>query len=171
MEGAGSRLGRSSSRYGTTTVFSGPVRRWEKRWVQVASSSLTYSQSNANNGSRLLLRRWTPITQSNSCDRENTSGDAEERPRRKFRYTPVALLEERKERAKTVDDATNSETSQPTKVSTLISNSLYDKPDMNVVLVEETQASNKDRLSLHDTTMSQLDLGLCLKRDEDGIGT
>uniref|UniRef100_A0A803M1P3 Uncharacterized protein n=1 Tax=Chenopodium quinoa TaxID=63459 RepID=A0A803M1P3_CHEQI len=30
MEGVGARLGRSSSRYGTTTVFNGPVRKWKK---------------------------------------------------------------------------------------------------------------------------------------------
>ncbi|KAH9617406.1 hypothetical protein KSS87_006580 [Heliosperma pusillum] len=35
MEGVGARLGRSSSRYGTTTVFTGPVRKWHKNWVAV----------------------------------------------------------------------------------------------------------------------------------------
>ncbi|KAG5246662.1 myb protein [Salix suchowensis] len=90
MEGVGARLGRSSTRYGPTTVFSGPVRKWKKRWVHVnplsnhnsfhshhhnattnaaaaASSSATNhsSSSNGNNGSHLLLYKWTPLSQSN----------------------------------------------------------------------------------------------------------
>lgn len=91
MEGVGSRLGRASSRYGQAPVFSGPVRKWKKQWVQVSSppssSSSSYSRSNNNKNSNnnspsLLLCRWTPIP----------SGDVkpEETPRRKFRYTPVS---------------------------------------------------------------------------------
>ncbi|CAK7351581.1 unnamed protein product [Dovyalis caffra] len=45
MEGVGARLGRSSTRYGPATVFSGPVRKWKKRWVHVPPSS---SSSNHN---------------------------------------------------------------------------------------------------------------------------
>ncbi|KAJ6999331.1 hypothetical protein D5086_007714 [Populus alba] len=89
MEGVGARLGRSSTRYGPATVFSGPVRKWKKRWVHVnpssnhnsfhshhhnattnaaaASSSAANhsSSSNGNNGSHLLLYKWTPLSQSN----------------------------------------------------------------------------------------------------------
>ncbi|XP_009361052.2 uncharacterized protein LOC103951417 [Pyrus x bretschneideri] len=102
MEGLGSRLGRASSRYGqTTTVFNGPVRRWKKRWVHVSSSSpsLTYqnphSQSNNNgNSSRLVLCRWTPISPANSPAERAAAPD--EPPHRKFRYTPVSVVEEQK---------------------------------------------------------------------------
>ncbi|KAI5590346.1 hypothetical protein POPTR_004G001500v4 [Populus trichocarpa] len=89
MEGVGARLGRSSTRYGPATVFSGPVRKWKKRWVHVnpssnhnsfhshhhnattnaaaASSSAANhsSSSNGNNGSHLLLYKWTALSQSN----------------------------------------------------------------------------------------------------------
>ena len=88
MEGVGARLGRSSTRYGPATVFSGPVRKWKKRWVHVTppSSSSNHnnthshhhnaisngtaaannsSSSNGNNGSHLLLYKWTPLSQSN----------------------------------------------------------------------------------------------------------
>lgn len=80
MEGVGARLGRSSTRYGPATVFTGPVRKWKKKWVHVAPSSNTNNASstthhshqinghngtsNGNNGSHLLLYKWTPITQS-----------------------------------------------------------------------------------------------------------
>ncbi|KAB5533794.1 hypothetical protein DKX38_016880 [Salix brachista] len=88
MEGVGARLGRSSTRYGPATVFSGPVRKWKKRWVHVTppSSSSNHinthshhhnatsngtaaannsNSSNGNNGSHLLLYKWTPLSQSN----------------------------------------------------------------------------------------------------------
>ena len=99
MEGVGPRLGRASSRYGPSTGFSGPVRKWKKQWVHVSPSSSsnfsyrnnTYSSrsrshNNGNNkASALLLCRWTPISPSASADRNST----EEPPTRKFRYTPV----------------------------------------------------------------------------------
>ncbi|KAF7815889.1 uncharacterized protein G2W53_029858 [Senna tora] len=101
MEAVGSRLGRASSRYGTPTVFSGPVRRWKKKWVHVSPSSLSsnhnshHSHTNTNTnaaGSRLLLCRWTPITPSPTTASATATADADnssdEPPRRKFRYTP-----------------------------------------------------------------------------------
>jgi hypothetical protein len=103
MEGVGSRLGRASSRYGpAATVFTGPVRKWKKKWVHVSQSTLTYqnsqSQSNGHNstttnngGSRLLLCRWTPLSSSPAATAVADSGSAEEPPRRKFRYTPVSI--------------------------------------------------------------------------------
>ncbi|XP_065878488.1 uncharacterized protein [Euphorbia lathyris] len=97
MEGVGARLGRSSTRYGPATVFSGPVRKWKKRWVHVSPSSnsaanlshhhhqnhhhhhhihsnnnsINAATSNGNNGSHLLLYKWTPLTQSNKENGEN----------------------------------------------------------------------------------------------------
>ncbi|CAI0467676.1 unnamed protein product [Linum tenue] len=97
MEGVGARLGRSSTRYGPTTVFTGPVRRWKKRWVHVLPSSNNnsahhnggqfHSNLNSNgtaatapgaaNGnhssSHVLLYKWTPLTQSNNSNTTTTS--------------------------------------------------------------------------------------------------
>ncbi|KAL0916080.1 hypothetical protein M5K25_013562 [Dendrobium thyrsiflorum] len=105
MEGVGARLGRSSARYAPTTVFSGPVRRWKKKWVPLSNPN--NSNSNNNNHSHLLLFKWTPInTLSNgtaaatppASSKDATSADAtppsasEEAPRRKFRYIPDVLV-------------------------------------------------------------------------------
>jgi len=113
MEGVGARLGRSSTRYGPATVFTGPVRKWKKKWVHVSPSSSSSSNSNnnnanqnhangsnGNNGSHLLLFKWTPITQSQNNANGNGNGSvkdaavepAEEPPRRKFKYVPVILI-------------------------------------------------------------------------------
>ncbi|KAK9151503.1 hypothetical protein Syun_009812 [Stephania yunnanensis] len=115
MEGVGARLGRSSTRYGPTTVFTGPVRKWKKKWIHVvaangggASANHHASQINGNNGSssHLVLYKWTPISQTQnnnngdngSINRSSLSkedevvGAAEEPPKKKFRYVP----EERK---------------------------------------------------------------------------
>ncbi|XP_030928677.1 uncharacterized protein LOC115954855 [Quercus lobata] len=166
MEGVGSRLGRASSRYGTATaVFTGPVRKWKKKWVHVSQSTLTYqnnsnshsysqSQSttttinnNNNGGSRLILCRWTPLSPTPAAaaaaaTADSGSGSADEPPRRKFRYTPIAVLEEQKRAVvkKAEDEAITSETNQSMR------------PNSDEVLKEETQ----------DSHISHLDLGLCL---------
>ncbi|KAF9672145.1 hypothetical protein SADUNF_Sadunf11G0010200 [Salix dunnii] len=98
MEGVGARLGRSSTRYGPATVFSGPVRKWKKRWVHVTppSSSSNHinnhshhhngtsngtaaannsNSSNGNNGSHLLLYKWTPLSQSNGSSSPATNNN------------------------------------------------------------------------------------------------
>ncbi|CAN0847295.1 hypothetical protein LINGRAHAP2_LOCUS4904 [Linum grandiflorum] len=94
MEGVGARLGRSSTRYGPTTVFTGPVRRWKKRWVHVAPSPNGGANSNHGGGrfrangnadevasttsstgnqssSHLFLYKWTPLTQSNNSNKDD----------------------------------------------------------------------------------------------------
>ncbi|RVW45876.1 hypothetical protein CK203_101136 [Vitis vinifera] len=104
MEGVGARLGRSSTRYGPATVFTGPVRKWKKKWVHVSPSSAsnhhsqTNGNNNGNNGSHLLLYKWTPISQSSNngtnADKSSAKDSAaataapEEPPRRKFKYIP-----------------------------------------------------------------------------------
>ncbi|KAF2530928.1 hypothetical protein F2Q70_00032891 [Brassica cretica] len=53
MEGVGGRLGRSSTRYGgPATVFTGPVRKWKKKWVHVSPSTkkLNHSSSSSLGG-------------------------------------------------------------------------------------------------------------------------
>lgn len=124
MEGVGARLGRSSTRYGPAAVFTGPVRKWKKKWVHVSpsnnggsssnNSNSNHSQnhlssngtSNGNNGSHLVLFKWTPISQSqnnnngnntnnnsndgnNSSSKDDAAAAPEEPPRRKFKYIPV----------------------------------------------------------------------------------
>ncbi|KAF5185772.1 golgin family A protein [Thalictrum thalictroides] len=105
MEGVGARLGRSSTRYGPTTVFTGPVRKWKKNWVHVSSSSSqnhhnsNNSNGNNNGGSHLLLFKWSPISNSNNNGNANGGGGDKnlskdgnsslEPPRKKFKYIPV----------------------------------------------------------------------------------
>lgn len=101
MEGIGSRLGRVSSRYGggsatSTPVFNGPVRKWKRQWVLCQSDTVTGGKSNHHhhqNPPPLLLCRWTPLPSTNS-DESSTNP-----PKRKFRYTPVIALEEKKKEA------------------------------------------------------------------------
>lgn len=127
MEGVGStRVGRASARYGSTAVFNGPVRKWKKKWVHVSpSSTIKHSQSHGNNNgdgsapSSILLCRWTPLSFADSGFPGSTvDGEVGEQqpPKRKFRYTPVAVLEEERKRAaskqvedeaKTVEKETN----------------------------------------------------------------
>ncbi|XP_071730243.1 uncharacterized protein [Rutidosis leptorrhynchoides] len=122
MEGIGSRTGRPSSRYGSTPVFTGPVRRWQKQWVHVSSSSssVTYNHHNSNSNnnndvSAVRIRRWTPIP----ADKPAGDSDSvpEERPRRKLRYAPIVVLEAKKKEAEK-DDVNDvkesSKISQPT---------------------------------------------------------
>ncbi|MBA0839997.1 hypothetical protein Goarm_005677 [Gossypium armourianum] len=116
MEGVGARLGRSSTRYGPVTVFTGPVRKWKKKWVNVSPSntgggggnnnnnsqnhhSNSNGTSNGNNGPHLVLFKWTPIAQSqnnnnytNNSPKEDTVAAPEEPPRRKFKYIPDLIL-------------------------------------------------------------------------------
>ncbi|KAE8125474.1 hypothetical protein FH972_020278 [Carpinus fangiana] len=152
MEGVGSRLGRASSRYGpAAAVFSGPVRKWKKRWVHVSQSyHSSHPQSNGGNSSRLVLCRWTPISSSSSTVADSGSAaSAEEPPRRKFRYTPIAVLEEQSKAGikKSEDEANMSQTNQSMK------------PKIDEVLKKGTQDSNA----------SYLDLGLCLKGHNDNL--
>ncbi|XP_028768734.1 uncharacterized protein LOC114726316 isoform X2 [Neltuma alba] len=149
MEAVGSRLGRASSRYGTPTVFTGPVRKWKKKWVHVSppSSSSVSSHnshhSNSANGSdsRLLLCRWTPITASSASPADNSSANAsDEPPRRKFRYTPIAVLEEQKRVAVgKAENGPTTETGQSTARPTTMTQETRGKLNMNETSEEETQ--------------------------------
>nr|XP_016463095.1 PREDICTED: uncharacterized protein LOC107786148 isoform X2 [Nicotiana tabacum] len=104
MEGVGARLGRSSTRYGgPITVFTGPVRRWKKKWIHVTPPTSGNNHQRANgrvngsNDSHLLLFKWTPITASqnnngtaggNGEKNDSPNDDAvavEELPKRKFK--------------------------------------------------------------------------------------
>ncbi|KAF5461143.1 hypothetical protein F2P56_020962 [Juglans regia] len=161
MEGVGSRLGRASSRYGpSATVFSGPVRKWKKKWVHVSQSRFNYhsSHSQSNGSSRLLLCRWTPISPS-TVSETTSAGSADEPPRRKFRYTPIAVLEEQKKAyIKHAEDEGN-------KIQT----DHYLKLNIDEVPKKETQESDNNILGLQDSNISHLDLGLCLKGHNSNV--
>ncbi|KAK7303368.1 hypothetical protein RJT34_14272 [Clitoria ternatea] len=188
MEGVGARLGRSSTRYGPATVFTGPVRKWKKKWVHVSPSSASNTNhthnhnhnhaSNGNNGSHLLLYKWTPITQSHNANGNNAK-DAppeplEEPPRRKFKYIPVAVLEEQKNEAaendgvEKVDNESklidaDSSAAEPTRKN----ETLDEKPDINDVPMEESQSEDKNQGVRQDLNESTLDLSLGLTSHDD----
>ncbi|XP_062088242.1 uncharacterized protein LOC133794830 [Humulus lupulus] len=193
MEGVGARLGRSSTRYGPVTVFTGPVRRWKKKWVHVAPStsnssgaaSATTSSSsnhahngatNGSNGSHLLLYKWTPITQSQNAainGDTNTNGNAnadrvsgkdetaaaqlDEPPRRKFKYIPIALLEDTAEDEVAVKVTGEAEAIE---IDSSKDGNLDEKPDINDVPMEENQDTNQ--VVRQDLNESTLDLSLGL---------
>ncbi|KAL4367958.1 hypothetical protein GQ457_05G034140 [Hibiscus cannabinus] len=191
MEGVGARFGRSSTRYGPVTVFTGPVRRWKKKWVHVSPPNAgrnttttttpnnnhhsSNGTSNGNNGTHLVLFKWTPISQSQNNNANNSPGDdavatPEEPPRRKFKYIPIAVLEEQEqekeaaenEAAENVDDeAKPSETDDPSVAEPTSRNGIFDeKPDINDVPMEENEEDNK--IVGQDLNESTLDLSLGL---------
>lgn len=84
MEGVGARFGRSSTRYGgPATVFTGPVRKWKKKWSPVTNNK--HPQNTNGTTSCLLLYKWTPYDV-NVSDSKKTKAEL---PRRRFKYIPV----------------------------------------------------------------------------------
>ncbi|XP_074577450.1 uncharacterized protein LOC141833847 [Curcuma longa] len=162
MEGVGARLGRSSTRYGPATVFSGPVRKWKKRWITLATpNNSSAAKANGNVArSRLLLYKWTPV----SSKPADGAAQPEEHPPRKFRYVPISVLEEQKQ-----EDAEKlHETYKPSDVdpsSQINQNVSSDmKPDVNDILMGESMvASDMDQNSADDNNLANLDLNLGLK--------
>lgn len=191
MEGVGARLGRSSTRYGPATVFSGPVRKWKKRWVHVAPSNnnshqnhhhhnhhhsgVNGSTANGNNGSHLVLYKWTPLTQRDGSGNSNgekssekeTTTTPEEPPRRKFKYIPIAVLEEQKkasenEAVENPDNEAKPTDTDPNMVEPTPKTDGFDeKPDINDVPMEENQ--DNGQIIRQDLNESTLDLSLGLK--------
>ncbi|MFQ6621445.1 hypothetical protein Gotur_001619 [Gossypium turneri] len=161
MEGVGStRLGRASARYGgSTAVFNGPVRKWKKKWVHVSpSSTAKLSQSNGNGSaaSSILLCRWTPLSFADSGSSAVDGEDEEQPPKRKYRYTPVAVLEEERRRAaaaKQVENEAKTDENKTKRSPDWLSSKTDNELNMNNILKKETQ----------DSSMGNLDLGLCLK--------
>ncbi|XP_058788124.1 uncharacterized protein LOC131662372 [Vicia villosa] len=152
METVGStRMGRASSRYGAPAVFSGPVRKWEKKWVHVSPSSFNNNNNNknSNGSSRLLLRRWTPVANRSSA--EDARDVSDEPPRRKFRYTPIAVLEEQQKKGavEKVENEPIIESDQLTASQTIVNREVHRKLNMNEIS-EDSKDSN----------MSKVDLGL-----------
>ncbi|XP_068668858.1 uncharacterized protein [Aristolochia californica] len=169
MEGVGARLGRSSTRYGPATVFSGPVRKWKKKWVHVTSSSSNSAPSsnhnNGNNESHLRLYKWAPLSQSNGGSNNNNGKDEslavpEEPVKRKFRFVPISVIEEQmKEEAEDVEDESKPNAENMISDSSPTVNER--KPHVNDVEMEENQEQgHTGRQDLNETS---LDLSLGLK--------
>ncbi|CAA6670145.1 unnamed protein product [Spirodela intermedia] len=173
MEGVGARLGRSSTRYGPAAVFSGPVRKWKKRWVQVANpnggaaSHAGNGSGGGNSSSHLVLYKWTPTSSQSNASVAAAGGLAvagkvsatEESPRRKFRYVPVSVIEEQKQE----DSAKTDEETKPRDGESFPrqakSVSSEEKPDVNdVPKEEETQGAGPER----EAGDAHLDLSLGL---------
>ncbi|XP_007020703.2 PREDICTED: uncharacterized protein LOC18593424 [Theobroma cacao] len=179
MDGVGStRLGRASARYGSTAVFNGPVRKWKKKWVHVSpSSAVKHSQSNGNNSNgnssssagagagatSIVLCRWTPLSSTDFGSSVTASAvdgeDEEQPPKRKFRYTPVAVLEEERKRAaaKQVEDEAKTDENETNQSPDWLSSKTNHELNMNKDLKKGSQ----------DSSMGNLDLGLCLKGHDD----
>ncbi|GAB2224712.1 hypothetical protein Droror1_Dr00005480 [Drosera rotundifolia] len=188
MEGVGARLGRSSNRYGPTTVFTGPVRKWKKKWVNVAphSSSTTTTTSNntshhhnhvqsvVNGSVQLLLFKWSPISNGGGGEESNGRNEEEEsdgvregkRRRRKYKYIPVAALDEHKRQTEEVTDDDDDDTTHGPYSK---KGSLGEKPDINDVPMEESQKSRRNgkASARQDLNVSTLDLSLGLSSHED----
>lgn len=207
MEGVGARLGRSSTRYGPATVFSGPVRKWKKRWIHVSpsnngssnnnhahqnlnssSSNGNASSTNGNNGSHLLLYKWTPLSQRDNGGNNNghsiNGGEKDsvkhnmtpdEPPRRKFKYIPIAVLEEQKraaenEAAENADNDAKPTDTDPSAAEPDPRNDGFDgKPDINDVPMEENQ--DDEQIVRQDLNESTLDLRLGLKAHDGDSDT
>ncbi|CAN4126941.1 unnamed protein product [Withania somnifera] len=180
MEGLGTRFGRSSTRYGPTTVFTGPVRRWKKKWVHISSGknnhqSTTTDNGGANgsvngkvNGSHLVFLRWTPITASQNKDSDSKSSDKddavpiEEPQKRKFKYIPIALLDDQKNESSDQDEAESKpmEADANTEEPTSQADDCDEKPDINDVPMEENKDPEDKPPERQDLNESTLDLSL-----------
>lgn len=187
MEGVGARLGRSSTRYGPATVFTGPVRKWKKKWIHVtppntatatASASTNNHQSSVNsngnsssngsndNGSYLKLYKWTPISQNqNSVADINGNGDVKD-------DGAAAEVDEEPPRRKikyipiALLEEQKKESPLPEEpidesVETepnLKADDANGKPDINDVPMEENQVSEETNIGRQDLNESTLDL-------------
>ncbi|KAJ6795752.1 Uncharacterized protein M6B38_224300 [Iris pallida] len=178
MEGVGARLGRSSTRYGgPATVFSGPVRKWKKKWVPLTPTTTTATTTTATNNhhhsnnsspSNLVLYKWTPISKENTTTTDSPA-DAEPQ-RKKFRYVPIAVIEEQKQEvgAKS-DDENKLEDGDPAPQPSQTSGS-EGKPDENKVK-QENQILDKDGAPTAEANETSLDLNLGFKAHDGYSGT
>ncbi|CAG7884066.1 unnamed protein product [Brassica rapa] len=194
MEGVGGRLGRSSTRYGgPATVFTGPVRKWKKKWVHVSPStkklnhsSSSSAASDAANGSHLLFFKWAPLSQTGNGNEDGKSESlspsedtvavtvAEDPPRRRFKYVPIALLEEQKNEVTEIEEDDKVEEEEQKKEIEQDASAapepsekkaqVEEKPDMNDVPMEDYQEEGKTvRQDLNESTK---DSGLNLNAND-----
>ncbi|EFH42341.1 hypothetical protein ARALYDRAFT_331859 [Arabidopsis lyrata subsp. lyrata] len=163
MEGVGSRLSRTSSRYSgpsATAVFSGRVRKWKKKWVRVSTSSVGVfrasksngrNNNNSNSPHHLLLHKWTPLTTATvTASDANGSGETEEPPKRRFRYAPIAMLEHREKvvsKDSEIEETEEFDTESPLPKAVEL--------DMNITDSDQTK----------EAKTGNLNLGLCLNSE------
>uniref|UniRef100_A0A1J3FCI7 Uncharacterized protein n=1 Tax=Noccaea caerulescens TaxID=107243 RepID=A0A1J3FCI7_NOCCA len=168
MEGVGSRLSRTSSRYSgpaATAVFSGRVRKWKKKWIRVSTSSVGVFRASKSNGRNnnsgnsphhLLLHKWTPLPSATATASDaNGSGDTEEPPKRRFRYAPVAMLEYR-EKVATKESEIEALAEETDDFDTESPLPRAVELDMNVTDTDQTMKAK---------TTGLLNLGLCLNSE------
>ncbi|XP_022886467.1 uncharacterized protein LOC111402411 [Olea europaea var. sylvestris] len=182
MDGVGARLGRSSARYAPATIFTGPVRKWKKKWIHVAPSNSNQTEANGkvngvNVSSRLLLYKWTPITPSQNKENNGNDGNpdirdddvtVEEPPKRKFKYIPIAVLEEQaNESSDQLEDEANPIANDSNTVEATSKTDRHDeKPDINDVPMDDTQAPEENHVESRDLNVTPLDLSLGLKASD-----
>ncbi|XP_052179089.1 uncharacterized protein LOC127792585 [Diospyros lotus] len=184
MEGAGSRLGRVSSRYGgSAATFSGPVRKWKKQWIQLPSSSLvSYNHHNSTHTSRSSTAYASNLSGNGKLNSTNNSSSSSpssapllcrwapaadsEPPRRKFRYTPIAILEEQKKEAGKVDEKAKT---GMFKVATTATESeadlAFEKTNAEIAFMEEILEDAKEDevgVAWKESKMSYLNVDCCL---------
>ncbi|KAL0834606.1 hypothetical protein Bca101_086495 [Brassica carinata] len=186
MEGVGARLGRSSTRYGgPATVFTGPVRKWKKKWVHVFPSSKKHTSSvvnggSASDGSHLLFFKWAPLSQGGSGNEDGksesnspseeplTEAEAEEEPpRRRFKYVPIAVLEEQKKEATETEEDDKVEEDEASAVEPS-EKKIEEKPDMNDVPMEDNQ-QEEEKIVRQDLNESTTDSGLNLNANDADV--
>ncbi|CAN8301844.1 unnamed protein product [Cochlearia groenlandica] len=167
MEGVGSRLSRTSSRYSgpaATAVFNGRVRKWKKKWIRVstspvgvfrASKSNAHNINNNNSPHHLLLRKWTPLTSANTAATA-VSDATEEPPKRRFRYAPIAMLEHR-DRLVSKDSEIEDLEEEDDELDneSLLPNKNIVELDMNITDIDQTK----------ETKAGHLKLGFCLNSE------
>lgn len=181
MEGVGARFGRSSTRYGatTSTVFTGPVRKWRKKWIHVApnannntstpSSNHSHKHKHQRDGtngssSHLLFYKWAPVKNGDG-DVDSKDDVVEEPPKRKFRYVPVAILEEEQQNEaeeEAEDEVKPNHSKLDATEPTTINGVLDEKPDINDVPMEE---ENQDAAEARSTRQT-VNLGFNLNSNE-----
>ncbi|CAM8880095.1 hypothetical protein QQ045_019408 [Rhodiola kirilowii] len=160
MEGMGSssRLGgRSSSRYGSApAVFSGPVRKWKKEWVHVASRPPPPHPKARKDNCSLLLCKWTRT-------------DSTQLPRRRFRYAPVADVQKSKTESK--EKKNKAETREVLRSNTeqaSMADDVYGKLEMFDASVRDTQPTLSSIFGEDDEDARDLDPG-CIPGNADAV--
>ncbi|CAI9264134.1 unnamed protein product [Lactuca saligna] len=187
MEGVGARLGRSSTRYGPTTVFTGPVRKWKKKWVNVtlpnapaatasgnsqhhhhqttiSSNGNSSSNSSNDNGAHILLYKWTPIKQSQNPAADNDSNvdakddaAAEDVDEEPPRRKIKYIPIALLEEQKKESPEEHIDESVETEPN-LKDDDVNEKPDINDMPTEENQETEATNIERQDLNESTLDL-------------
>ncbi|KAK3032448.1 hypothetical protein RJ639_037261 [Escallonia herrerae] len=166
MEGVGSRPSRTSARYGQAPVLkTGLVRKWKKQWVTSQSNNGNSNSNGNSSASTLVLCRWTPIS-ANSGD---NSGKPEERPRRKFRYTPIVVSEEKSNdaNAKADHELKASNTDQYVARETSGCDDIFADANIDNLFTKESQALNNSQLASEHSKKSSMAFDFGFKNHDD----